>query len=75
MFQIEEEKQTQRAKITVVGVGGGGGNALKTMYQSGFSGVDFLVANTDMQAFRGVFNRGVNHSAGSTAYQRVRGGI
>lgn len=37
------------ARIKVVGVGGGGGNAVNTMISSGFSGVDFMVANTDRQ--------------------------
>jgi cell division protein FtsZ len=36
-----------------VGVGGGGSNALRNMISSGLSGVDFLVANTDLQALRG----------------------
>ncbi|MFK7984929.1 MAG: cell division protein FtsZ [Sandaracinaceae bacterium] len=38
------------ARIKVVGVGGGGGNALNTMIQSGLEGVEFIAANTDMQA-------------------------
>jgi cell division protein FtsZ len=48
MFQFEEEKLP--ARIKVVGVGGGGCNAVSTMVQSGLSGVEFVVANTDMQA-------------------------
>jgi cell division protein FtsZ len=39
-----------QARIKVVGVGGGGGNALNTMIQSGLDGVEFIAANTDMQA-------------------------
>lgn len=50
MFQLEEDNLKSRACIKVVGVGGGGGNAIKTMYQSGLSGVEFIVANTDVQA-------------------------
>jgi len=38
------------ARIKVVGVGGGGGNALNTMISSGLEGVEFIAANTDMQA-------------------------
>jgi cell division protein FtsZ len=38
------------AKLKMVGVGGGGGNAVNTMIKSGFSGVDYVVANTDLQA-------------------------
>ncbi|MEO8217209.1 MAG: cell division protein FtsZ [Acidobacteriota bacterium] len=45
-------EQDLPAKIKVVGVGGGGGNAVNRMIQSGISGVEFLVANTDLQAMR-----------------------
>ena len=38
--------------IKVVGVGGGGGNAINRMIQSGVKGVDFIVANTDLQDLR-----------------------
>jgi cell division protein FtsZ len=40
------------AKIKVIGVGGGGGNAVNRMIQAGIKGVEFLVANTDVQAMR-----------------------
>src|SRR3954464_874760 len=40
------------ASIKVVGVGGGGSNAVNRMISAGLEGVDFLVANTDMQALR-----------------------
>jgi len=40
----------QHAKILVIGVGGGGGNAIETMITSRMTGVDFVVANTDVQA-------------------------
>jgi cell division protein FtsZ len=40
------------AKIKVIGVGGGGGNAVNRMIQAGIKGVEFLVANTDLQAMR-----------------------
>lgn len=39
-------------KIKVVGVGGGGGNAVNRMIQAGVQGVDFVVANTDLQDLR-----------------------
>ncbi len=39
-------------KIKVIGVGGGGGNAVNRMIQSGVQGVDFIVANTDLQDLR-----------------------
>jgi cell division protein FtsZ len=38
------------AQIKVVGVGGGGGNAISRMMHAGLSGVEFIAANTDMQA-------------------------
>ena len=39
----------QLAKIKVIGVGGGGCNAVNRMIESGLKGVDFIVANTDLQ--------------------------
>ncbi len=38
------------AKIKVVGVGGGGSNAVNRMVDVGLGGVEFIVANTDVQA-------------------------
>lgn len=38
------------ARIKVIGVGGGGGNAINNMINSGLTGVDFIVVNTDNQA-------------------------
>jgi cell division protein FtsZ len=38
------------ARIKVVGVGGGGGNAVNRMVACGLSGVEFIAANTDVQA-------------------------
>ena len=40
------------AKIKVIGVGGGGGNAVKNMIDSGLRGVQFVCANTDVQALK-----------------------
>lgn len=48
-FEFADDMEMQ-ARIKVVGVGGGGGNALNTMIQSGLDGVEFIAANTDMQA-------------------------
>lgn len=39
----------QLAKIKVIGLGGGGGNAVNRMIESGVKGVEFIVANTDLQ--------------------------
>lgn len=48
MLQFDEEKLP--AKIKIIGVGGGGSNAVSTMVASDIKGVEFLVANTDMQS-------------------------
>lgn len=49
MFELEENIHIG-ANIKVVGVGGGGSNAVQTMIESGLTGVEFIVANTDIQA-------------------------
>lgn len=49
MFELEENVNIG-ANIKVVGVGGGGSNAVTTMIEGGMSGVEFVVANTDIQA-------------------------
>ena len=46
MFGLEMD---QLAKIKVIGIGGGGCNAVNRMIDSGLKGVDFIVANTDLQ--------------------------
>lgn len=43
---------TSGAVIKVIGVGGGGGNAINRMIEEGVSGVEFIAANTDVQALR-----------------------
>ena len=48
----ESEQPVTGAKIKVVGVGGGGGNAVNRMIEAGIEGVQFLVANTDLQALK-----------------------
>jgi cell division protein FtsZ len=45
-----DEEGCAGARIKVVGVGGGGSNAVNRMVQAGFDGVEFVVANTDLQA-------------------------
>jgi cell division protein FtsZ len=40
------------ARIKVIGIGGGGGNAVNRMVKVGLDGVEFIVANTDLQALR-----------------------
>ena len=44
-----ELEMDQIAKIKVIGVGGGGCNAVNRMIESGVKGVEFIVANTDLQ--------------------------
>jgi cell division protein FtsZ len=45
-------KRMSNAIIKVIGVGGGGGNAINTMIESGLEGVEFIAANTDIQALQ-----------------------
>ena len=40
------------ANIKVIGIGGGGGNAVNTMIRTNIEGVEFIAANTDVQALR-----------------------
>ena len=48
-FELEIDS-TVSAKLKVIGVGGAGGNAVNRMIGAGLRGVDFIVANTDVQA-------------------------
>ncbi len=50
VFELEEAKDN--AKIKVIGLGGGGSNAINRMMEARFTGVEFIVANTDVQALR-----------------------
>jgi len=50
-IQFNEDPRTN-AKIKVIGVGGGGGNAVNRMICAGVEGVEFIVANTDLQALQ-----------------------
>ncbi|MBZ0274368.1 cell division protein FtsZ [bacterium] len=49
-MKFEVFERQKGADLKVVGVGGGGGNAVRTMIQSGLSGVEFIACNTDRQA-------------------------
>ena len=51
-LKLDQEERTG-ARIKVVGVGGGGSNAVNRMVAAGFDGVEFIIANTDLQALRG----------------------
>jgi cell division protein FtsZ len=61
VFELEERSEAgesgggnagHEAKIKVIGLGGGGGNAVNRMMTARFTGVEFIVANTDLQALR-----------------------
>jgi cell division protein FtsZ len=52
MFELEVDVQPA-ATIKVIGVGGAGGNAVNRMIAAGLRGVEFLIANTDIQALTG----------------------
>src|SRR5436305_13800419 len=45
-----EETDGVPARIKVIGVGGGGGNAVNRMIDSQLRGIEFIAANTDLQA-------------------------
>lgn len=49
MNNMDGLEMDQIAKIKVIGVGGGGCNAVNRMIESGVKGVEFIVANTDLQ--------------------------
>ena len=51
MFELVEEVP-QSAVIKVIGVGGGGGNAVQHMLNQSIEGVEFISANTDVQALK-----------------------
>ncbi len=49
-FDLADDTNFAAARIKVVGVGGAGGNAIRTMIEAQVSDVEFVVANTDIQA-------------------------
>lgn len=51
MFEIMDN-ENQEAVIKVIGVGGCGGNAVEHMIAKNVGGVEFICANTDMQALK-----------------------
>ena len=51
MFEVVDSK-SQNAIIKVIGVGGCGGNAIDHMINKNLTGVEFICANTDMQALK-----------------------
>jgi len=63
MFEFVDT-DNQAAVIKVIGVGGGGGNAVQHMLSGNIEGVEFICANTDVQA--------LNNSAAKTSLQLGR---
>src|SRR5262252_3695344 len=65
-FRIQfNEDALNSAKIKVIGVGGGGGNAVNRMIESHLEGIEFVVANTDLQALK------LSHGLGAGANPEV----
>jgi cell division protein FtsZ len=53
VMRIQYHEEAPRgARIKVIGVGGGGGNAVNRMIQARMEGVEFITANTDVQALK-----------------------
>jgi cell division protein FtsZ len=50
MLEFDDDQLPESARIKVIGVGGGGGNAINTMITEGIDSVEFIAANTDLQA-------------------------
>lgn len=62
VFKIAEDQQTPKSQgpvIKVFGIGGGGSNAVEHMVISNLQGVEFICANTDMQALSKMSSSGV----------------
>lgn len=51
-YTFDDEPPSYGARIKVIGIGGGGGNAVNHMIDARIEGVEFLVANTDLQALK-----------------------
>ncbi len=51
LLEFDDQPMNQ-PKIKVIGVGGGGGNAINTMIEQRLDGVEFIAANTDIQALQ-----------------------
>lgn len=49
---LDDDPPITGARIKVIGVGGGGGNAVNRMIEAGIEGIEFIVANTDLQALK-----------------------
>src|SRR4051812_24930645 len=49
-LRVQAALDSAPARIKVIGVGGGGGNAVNRMIDSQLRGIEFIAANTDLQA-------------------------
>ncbi len=49
---LDDNADMMPAKIKVIGIGGGGGNAVNRMIDARMRGIEFVAANTDLQALR-----------------------
>jgi cell division protein FtsZ len=52
VLEIKTDENETACKIIVVGVGGGGNNAVNRMIEEDISGVEFIGANSDVQALQ-----------------------
>lgn len=71
-FELVQEP-VNLAKIRVIGCGGAGGNAINRMIDGGLTGVDFIAANTDMQAL-GASNAPTRLQIGTTVTRGLGSG-
>src|ERR1700716_3849648 len=51
-IRMSFSEELQPAKIKVIGVGGGGSNAVNRMIRAKVEGIEFIAANTDLQALK-----------------------
>ena len=70
---MHDLERNQIAVIKVIGVGGGGCNAVNRMIEAGVGGVEFIVANTDLQVLN-VSNADVKLQLGKEISQGLGAG-
>ena len=69
-FVMDDDFEDQ-TKIMVIGVGGGGGNAVSHMVEGDMTGIDYVVANTDVKAPKTEAECAVSRSARSAPEVRA----
>jgi cell division protein FtsZ len=52
LITFDDLDESRGARIKVIGVGGAGGNAVNRLIEDGMEGVEFIAANTDLQALQ-----------------------